>query len=220
MSRKLPSGKQHGQELCRVRLDRILFGASLKNGGLPHLDNYEIERDQFVRPQGKLPAYRRVRNLKNCKTGAIVGIQYECVRPWLPKVKGTVTAGEQHELSFSEVREVFAAFQQSRLLQCELAFDFRPGSGVDRAFVRAHGRFGKLRPIRNNPFPTLIYGTRKSSFFVRAYSKAELSCYRVEIQLQSSWLRQRSFYQPKYICRAAEQILASLFVLAQPEMER
>src|SRR5262249_9726429 len=103
----------------------------------------------------------------------------------------------------------FSAFEKPRLLQFELAFDFRLDADVDRKFIRAHGYFGKSRPVGGNFYSTLSYGARNSVSYARCYDKPQLGCYRVEIQVHSSWLRRRNIQRPEDICRAAELIIGS-----------
>jgi hypothetical protein len=219
MSRTKNLGKRP-ESICRVRLDRALFVGSLVHGELPHLSDYQIESDHTLRPQAALLAYRRLRKLKNRKTTAITGIQYGRVCPWLRQAKVTVTSGEQHELSFTELKQLFAAFEEPRLLQFELAFDFPPSSGVNRKFVRAHGVFGKCRPVGGNFYSTLNYGGRKNAKFIRAYDKPELNCYRVELQFNSAWLRRHNIRQPKHLCKLADEILRSHFSFVEVNWER
>ncbi len=219
MARNSSSGKMWNP-FCMLRLDRVLFDAESSTGRPPLLPGYRRQLDHFVRPQGAMPAYQRLQKLENRKTGSVVGVQYHCLLPWLRGVKVTLTAGDSNELSRAELEEVFKAFERPLLLQFELAFDFSLSSGVDRRIVRAHGHFGKSRPVGGNLYATLNYGTHDSPSFVRCYDKPELQCYRVEIQLHSSWLRGKNIQKPSDICRAAEMIVRSRFRFVQFDFDR
>jgi hypothetical protein len=152
--------------LCTVRIDRVQHGADSWSNRRLRIAGFRVERDTFVRQQTTtLRAYTRLKNLKNLRTGTTVAIQYQTACTWLPGVKATVNAGREHELCRTELETIFEAFDKPSLLLTELALDFPSDSDIDRAFVRAHGIFGKCQ--RSRRFPTDRTFSNQSSDFAR-----------------------------------------------------
>jgi hypothetical protein len=180
-----------GSEICTARLDRVQIVADALRNGLPEIAGFDVCRDSFVRPQTSITTYRRVRNYKNFKTKTTVDIQYQCVPPWLRAIKMTVIADDLMGLQRRELEEICSAFKAPRVLTVEFAIDFSAASRVDRAFVLAHGIFGRSTLVGGRFYKSLRYGTRHSETMVRAYEKPEISSYRIEIELHSSWLRKQ-----------------------------
>ena len=90
---------------------------------------------------------------------------------------------------------VIEAFPRCWLRLLELATDFHPGSHVDVNYVALHALFGKCRRCLSRLFArTLRYGTRRSAKLVRCYWKAELNCFRVELELHQAWLSQHNIF--------------------------
>jgi hypothetical protein len=194
----------------RAGLDRAQFGAKLSQGRVPLVAGFDVQHDRFVHSQTTIRSYRRLRTLLSSRTAATVGIQYDTPCRWLPPVKVTLNAPRAGEIKRSELDAIFAAFTNPELLLIEVAFDCTPKSGIDRTFVRKHALFGKSRAIGGNFYSTLHYGARRSDKFVRAYDKPELNCYRVELELHSTWLRSRGLLRPNDLCKLPHELLSHI----------
>jgi hypothetical protein len=189
MPEKMLEIKKPESEICKVRLDRLQIVADMRGNGLPGIPGFDVCRDSFVRPQTSITTYRRVRNYKNSKTRTTVDIQYQCVPPWLRAIKMTVIGDDLKGLQRLELEDICKAFKAPRVLTVEMAIDFSTASGVDRAFVLEHAILGRSGHVGGRFYKSLRYGTRHSQTMARAYEKPEISSYRIEIELHSSWLR-------------------------------
>ena len=106
-------------------------------------------RDSLVRSQTTIKTYARVREYLNPITATRIFVQYEPLLPGLSSFKATVIGCDCRSLSRREIQQIVRAFSSYRLLLVEIALDFQPGFGIDLAFVRRHGVFGKSRPHRS-----------------------------------------------------------------------
>jgi hypothetical protein len=181
-----------------IRFDRVQILSDAPSGfKLPLVPGFLLKYDRIVPAQTIAPRYRRVRLYFNPDTLLKVFIHYDPSAPWLSPVKLTFCPNDFRGLRRRDMEAFLECFPKCRLLTAEVAFDFLPASGVDFDFVRAHAVFGKSRPnTRIHHADTLRFGTRNSAKLVRCYQKANLGAYRVEIQLNSCWMRKhdvRSF---------------------------
>lgn len=193
MKRQPLKPKAHKPSLLKVRIDRvqILCGAP-RGHELPDIPGYKVDWDTFVRPQTSTRTYNRVRAYSDPASRAKVFVQYEPNAPWLAPVKATFCPNDQCGLERSEIESFIENFLTYQPLTLELSFDFSPESGITKEFILRHAIFGKSRPRYSGSSDSgLSYGTRKSTKFVRSYEKANVGGYRVELQLNSEWLRQR-----------------------------
>lgn len=171
---------------CVTRLDRIAFSALSFVVELLLCVGFRRVRDYFVRSQTHIVTYRRSTYFVSAKTKTEIFLQHERGCCWLSPFRATVIADDDSGLQRWELEQIFHAFGRPSLILVELALDFAPRSGVNRAFVLKHGLFGKSRLVVGRLFPSLRYGSRKSQAFVRAYEKGNI--YRVESQLHGAWL--------------------------------
>lgn len=172
----------------RVRLDRVQLAAWPPAQEPPDVPYFDVRSDYFVRRQTTKPTYRRVRTYKSDRTGTMLFVQYWRVMPWLARMKITVVPKDRVGLRRPELEAISNAFHVTELRLVEIAFDFAKDSGINGSSVSRCALFGKSRPgVRHEIRRT--YGSRKSSKFVRAYRKPGIRAYRVELQLQNSWLR-------------------------------
>jgi hypothetical protein len=195
---------------CTVRLDRIQIGGDLYCGHLPDFPQYEVRADRFVRTSLPIRAYNRLRTFNNLEAGPSLGIQYDTPCGWLHQAKSTLIAPKAGELLRPEINEIFRAFRAPRILLAEIAFDFSLALGIDSTFIREHAMFGKSRLRNDNRYDTVTYGGRRSDKFVRAYLKPELNCYRVELELHTSWLHSRNFLRPEDLGRLSEDLTSHI----------
>ena len=173
-----------------VLLDRVQLLAWPRGNRLPEIPGFSVERDTLVRRQTSIKTYRRVRTLRNHKTGTAVFIQYHPAAPWLAPLKITIVTEAQQGLSRSELSRVTAAFERFRFLLLEFAIDFAPDSGIGRAFVLLHALFGRSELQPANQHATIRFGTRKSEIMARVYAKP--GRFRAEIEAHSRWLLSRN----------------------------
>ncbi len=173
---------------CHVVLDRLqVLGWPCNQKPPQMLCGFRLAWDTRVRPQTSIATYGRCRKYRGIGSQTQIYLQYKPCAPWLPPWKVTLIADDKTGLLRSHVEAVIRHCRQHRLLMVELAIDFLPYSGVDRAFVRRHAKFGKTQ--RNKRTIGLVYGTRKSGKRVHCYRKVQLGVYRVELQLNSALLR-------------------------------
>ena len=189
MFRQATSPQLDESHLCTVRLDRLQFRARAYVLKLLLLSGFVRMRGHSVRAQTSVTTYRRVDTFLNQRTGTKVFLQREPACPWLWPLKATVVAEDRRGLCSVEAERIFSAFKPARLLLVELALDFTLPGGIDRAFVLRYGLFGKSRPIGGRLYKNLRYGSRFSGAITRAYEKPQTKAYRVEVQLQRTWLR-------------------------------
>jgi hypothetical protein len=173
-----------------VRLDRLIVVSWSKPGWkLPSIPGFKVVRDIRVRPQGESPRYERVRELLSLTSATRVSWQYRRRRGWLKEWRITIYGDYLSGITPMELLPILKRCRHAWLVLVELAMDFPPTSGVDRAFVKRHGVFGKSRRRTDRGGPgQLRYGSRKSAKLVRAYWKAEVSAFRVEVELHSRLL--------------------------------
>lgn len=216
ISQKAAENAGHAKQTKRVtvRVDRLQLLVWPCGKHLPSIPPFVTQCDSFIRPQTKIRTYGRVRKLENHKTKTAIYIQYRPGCPWLAPAKITAIAAEGAGLCRSELACVAGSFKASRLLLVEISFDFAPSSKIDRDSTRAHGHFGKSHPRANSSYETLHYGGRESLKLVRAYPKPEVNAYRVELQLNSAFVRRHSIYELADLCRLPSMIFPShiLFV--------
>jgi len=183
------------QPKCIVRLDRIRFSCprdGFRGKGFrkpPTVPGFTTVSDTLVRgTKGKKPNYRRVRRLKSSATGSEIQIQYQRTHGYLKPMRVTVIGPDSTGLLWPELKIIGDTFSDFQISMVEIAFDFGPEAGVDKAFVARHGRFGKSHRVPRRQYPgTLRYGTRHSAKMVRCYQKEEVNAFRVELELHSRW---------------------------------
>ena len=156
---------------------------------MPTIPGFKVLSDHRVRPRDGSITYGRVRQLKSLRSGALVQWQYQPVPGWLAAWRITWYAPERGGIEPADVLPVLKRCRYFRFLVVEVAFDFSSRTGVDRAFVRRHGRFGKSRRRFDRGGPEeLRYGSRKSGKLIRAYWKEEVEAFRVEVEFHSRLL--------------------------------
>ncbi len=187
------SGPATTRPACVARLDRLQFVVPFEGRiftrKVPKIRGFVGKSDHFVRSRGLVTTYRRVRSLEHPQSGTRLYVQYQRAHGWLKPYKVTLVGRDEIGLQLPELLTASEAFKDdTRVTMMELAFDFDPTSGIDRAFVLKHGLFGKSRPKPSSQFPgQLRYGTRGSKKMVRAYWKEQVNAFRVELELHSSW---------------------------------
>jgi hypothetical protein len=188
------SYKQKAKDVVRVSIDRVQVLGWPSGERLPEVPGLKVISVSFVRSQTSGATYLRVRTLRNPRTKTKLFIQYSPARSWLAKVKLTIVPRDKTGLQRSELEMIVRIFGRTRLLTVEVAFDFLPGSRVDKRFVQRYGSFGKSRPVKGRRFGELRYGGHHSPSMVRGYEK--LGAYRVELELHSGWLLRHHISQP------------------------
>ena len=201
-----PAAKK--QSSCRVRLDRLVFGATGRMPSrLPEIEGFRVVADFRPHPQGKIPTYGRVRKSRSVGSSSQILSQYEPLVPWVDPWRFTMIADDVRGLALEEVEAVLVHCASHKVSVVELAVDFAEDAGVDRKFVLRHGVFGKSRCQPNPAGPDYVrYGTRASSKLVRCYSKHELSCFRVELECHGQLLQRYSISQVGHLGSFAPQL--------------
>lgn len=167
-----------------VKVDRVQFVGQSKGSSVPALPGFRVVSDFRAKKQTSILTYQRIRWLRNAKTKTKVLIHYQPACPWLAPQKLTVFPEDSSGATFQELKAILRVLGRPRLHLIELALDFSTCSGVDKDFIRRCALFGKSRPIRLGQ-----QGSRRSAKFVRYYYKRGINAFRVELQLQSAWLR-------------------------------
>jgi hypothetical protein len=173
-----------------VRLDRLIAVAWAKPyWKLQRIPGYSVVKDNRVRPQGPVATYERVRELRSETSGTRVFWQYRPRPGWLGAWRITFAGDDLNGIAPREALSIRKRCRFAWLVLVELALDFDPSSGIDRAFVRQHAVFGKSRRRTDRGGPQqLRYGTRKSGKLIRCYWKEEVQAFRVELELHSRLL--------------------------------
>ncbi len=171
---------------CDVKLDRLglTSWAKPRRKGPPPVKGFSVVRDTRVRQRGKVATYGRVRELHSLTSDTRVFWQYQPQRGWLPAWRIVWVGDGQAGIQPIEALRILKRCRFFRFILVEMALDFSPEAGVDRQFVKAHGRFGKSRRRTDRGGPEqLRYGARKSGKLVRCYWKEEVKAFRVELEL-------------------------------------
>jgi hypothetical protein len=172
------------------KIDRVIAGILSTKHDVPReIPAYKLVRDSFVRSKTSIVRYRRVREYRHLWNRTRVFVQYQPCFPTPFPFKVTLISDDRRNLTRREILEVLRQFGEYRLLLLEIALDCGPESGTDLEFVRQHALFGKCRPNASRSRATkAVFGSRKSTKFVRCYHKDELDVFRIELQLNSAWL--------------------------------
>ena len=127
----------------------------------PTIPGFHIVSDSFVKPQGKVQTYRRVRSMENSKTGTKLYIQYRRAHGWLDPMLVTAVGADATGIPSFELSVIGNAFGDVKTKMVEVAFDFSPSSGVDTDFVAKHGLFGRVNreTIQTVPRPIVVRNT-------------------------------------------------------------
>jgi hypothetical protein len=183
------------ERMCIVRLDRFAFVCprdGFNSKGFrkpPKVPGFKTVDHKFVRRKAKIATWRQVLFLENPKTGTKLRIQYDRAHGFLKPMKSTVISKDLPGLLWPEIKAIGDTFSDFEISMVEIAFDFHPGSGVDKTFVAKHARFGKSHRVPMQQYPgSLRYGGRPSAKLVRCYWKEEVQAFRVELELHSRWL--------------------------------
>ncbi len=156
---------------------------------LPSIRGFKVVKDHRVRPRDVPAAYTRVRELKSLLSGTSVFWQYRPRPGWLKEWQITWVADDHNGIAPLDILRILKRCRYFRFVLVELAFDFSPDSGVDRQFVRRHGKFGKSRRcFDRGGREQLRYGSRKSGKLIRCYPKEEVNAFRVELEFHSRLL--------------------------------
>lgn len=184
--------------LCVTKLDRfVIAGPRFFNDDYmlgdshpvrvhPSISGFRRVADTFVRRQGKIQTYRRVRSLRNPATGTQFFLQYDRAHGFLYPFRGTIVGADSTGIPWGDLQSIGDAYGDFSVRMIELSFDFAPGSGVDEEYVRKHALFGKARPACTGKFrDRLRYGARGGRKLVRCYAKTSVDAYRVELELHA-----------------------------------
>lgn len=126
----------------------------------------------------------------NKRNGAQILVYSERKSRKLDPYRITFIPNDRLGLQPEDVLAVAECMEGHRIVLAEMALDFTVDSGVDCAFVRGHGLFGKCREHSVGKRPGWdAWGSRRGAKFVRSYFKAEVDGHRVEAQVQTRFLR-------------------------------
>lgn len=163
-----------------IRLDRIGIASWAAPGRKPPLlKGFKLKYDRFIRGS----RYVRARGLESVDSDARVGWQYQRRHGWLKHWRIVMNGADATGITPLQLREVLKHCRFWRFVLIEVAFDFPPGLGVDRRFVRRHAVFGKShRRFDRGGKSNLRYGSRQARKLVRCYAKPSIGAYRVELE--------------------------------------
>jgi hypothetical protein len=171
---------------CICKIDRlVLVTDELQWEALADMPGFRAQEPRRLWQKD----YRRAQPI--CGTGSVeeVLVEYERTAPWFPHFRITVVPRDTTGLQEQDLRSILEMLHDFKIAILEVAWDFPAGSLMDLDYSRRFGIFGKtwLRPSRwGNPFHER-WGT--TSKIVRAYFKLEIFKFRVELQLNSKFLR-------------------------------
>lgn len=140
-----------GQPLCEVRLDRLRIAST----GFPmeailNLSGFRRTKSQWLKrrkPKDFL-AYRRLTRFESTTSVGEMCVLTERQSHRLAQCMVTLIAEDKMGLRRDDVRAILELLPSAKFKLVELAWDFRVDSGVNGAFIRAHGLFGKSRRRR------------------------------------------------------------------------
>jgi hypothetical protein len=194
---------------CKVRMDRLVVTTA---GFYPDvaaaIPQFVHRRKHFLkrrRPEDVLP-YARVAELESRTS---IERMFALTEPQLRGVapcKITLIAKDRTGLKAKDVRLVLGPLPDVKVAMLELAWDFRRGSGIDGAYIRRHGVFGKSR--QRNVAVVHCYdswGSRKS-VFIRSYYKETIHAHRLELQFNRGFLRRHKIQEIDDFWRLANSI--------------
>jgi hypothetical protein len=178
---------------CEVRLDRLEFtapgfseSAILGIPGFRRTQKYLQKRKHG----SDFLAYRRKTTFIAEGSISQLFVESEPLMRHVSPCKATLIARDETGLRPADVTAVFELVPLTHILRIEVALDFGFRSGVDGAYIREHGLFGKSR---KGSVASLrcwdSWGTRRGAKFVRSYFKEGLAVHRVELQLNRKILR-------------------------------
>jgi hypothetical protein len=217
--------RYEGGRKCVAKIDRIGIVADTgRKRGLPDIDDFRVVRDTRVRQQTTARTYLRCRHLVNDKSGAKAFWQYDPQHAWLPTWKVRLIGDDRDGLMLPDILRVLSYCGDYRLMLVEIAFDFGLATGVDARFIRRHALFGKSHPRSDRGGgDQLRYGGRYSDVLVRAYAKAAVRAFRVEIELHSRPLRINQIRKLEDVSNCARVIVPNHFkmvVIRWPQLRR
>jgi hypothetical protein len=172
---------------CDAKLDRIVLTAiAVSLHALCAIPGYRAK--QTERLWKKL--YGEVTRIYG--TGSIREVVVEsapAVR-WLVRYRVTITPRDETGVLLQDLALILELLPQFKIVLLEISLDFPIQSVVDPWFVHRHLLCGKTRmPLGPIPLHEK-WGTSRSSKTVRSYAKfVEILCFRIEIQLNSRFLR-------------------------------
>lgn len=173
-----------------VNLDRVCIAASASDRkAFLKQPRHRVWRSHFLRSS----AYQRLLETESTDTGAFT-IFYDMPRvPWVPEARVVLRAGDLQGLAPTDLLGAFELLVNGRLTMVELALDFTDQADLNIGFIAKHLVVGKSRWAGRQP-GILWFGARRSSKFVRAYSKPSLHVFRVELEFHPAWLRRHRIY--------------------------
>jgi len=134
------------QSDVEIRIDRVQGVSDAPPGHKPPIiRGFDVVRDTWVSRQTEIDTYRRCREYHSFDDAARIYWQYERLQPFLMPWKVSIIGDDRTGLTRKQIEVAIEHCHKFRFITVELAFDFRPGLGVDRAFAKRHAIFGKSR---------------------------------------------------------------------------
>lgn len=198
----------------RVTTDRSQFQAWGKTDNVPTLPGFNVSRDTRVKQQTRVRMYSRVKTSQNETTGTTAYLQYEPSNICTAPMKLTLVPVDGPGMLPSELRQIETRFLRLRALRIEVTIEFSPMTGVDDAYVRRHGRFGRTQISRGQR------GSRRGNLLIRIYDKAETNRFRVELELHSQWLRRHGVRQTSDFWRLPALLVPQHFEFVEVDFNK
>jgi hypothetical protein len=177
---------------------------------LPAIEDFRVDKDFRPRAQGRITTYGRVRRYVSRNSSAQVVVQYQPQCPWLKPLRITLIADDERGLSPQEIENAIGDCLDHRITLAELAVDFDVEAGIDEAFVRRYGRFGKSRLCKGRA-GQFRFGSRASPKLVRFYWKQQINQFRVEVEAHSAFLRKYAVSQVSDLGTLAMKVFPAHF---------
>jgi hypothetical protein len=193
---------------CTAKVDRLIVAcADLYMGALLELEGFSREKSHWLKPKTATDfiAYGRVTKLINKRSGAQILVYSERKSRKLAPYRITFIPADKVGLRPEDALAVVRCVDGHRIALAEVALDFPFGCGLNCAFVRQHGLFGKSRPYSVGKKPGWdAWGSRRGAKFVRSYYKKEIGAHRLELQAQARLLRENRIDEVRDLPRLAK----------------
>lgn len=198
---------------CTAQVDRLrIVGGAESGTKLPWVPSFRVLRDSFVKQQSSVRTYLRCRTLLDPARGTQVFWQYLPQHRWLQPWRITFISNNQTGLLPEALLPITNHCPNYYIVLVEFAFDFDLVTGIDEDFVKRSALFGKSHPrLDRGGEGQLRYGTRSSVKLVRAYQKAVIDSYRIELELHSGLLRPQWIRQVTDLTKLCQILLPSHF---------
>ena len=202
---------------CVCKIDRIvLVTKKLNLDSLKAIPGYRPAKKARFLPAAS--HYKMAHKIRG--TGSIreVVVEYS-PRSWGMNYRVTVIPGDDG-LRRKDPKAILKLMPGCRLTLAEVCWDFPLASGVDVPFLRQRILCGKMPLPDGGSVFHIKWGVPKGAMVVRAYTKFELSRTRLELQLQTRFLRKHGINSISDFHRLQELLLPGHLWFGRLDLEK